>query len=350
MNCLEIWENPTIFNQYNFNSIDNEVALIQQRRASYAEFDKTIKELNNRIDIDFIKGSELIEGNQIFELRNINFDDEFEELYETNIFNKKIKNPTIDDFFFGEYRTVFKYGRLTIYRKDPQTGNIYQFKCSMPKHLTALKNSLDLARRENSLIEAGNKIDLTTTFIEKTHEKMFEDYIQINSRLSKVGREIIKPEGYGKFRRTIFINGAEHKYNVAVEGTSWSSTDSNNVEKEMKELVEKYNTSTLNPILKAILFKVCFIKIHPFRDGNGRLSRLLLNYMLVRNGFPTVTIRGTHKDEYFNALNVAIEDNDFTPIIELVTENLNQRLNQYSTLFNKLNLSTEETSIDNLEI
>ena len=296
MNFLDIWNHPELFKDYDFAEIDKKVKFIQENRINFKEFDKTIKELNNRIDIDFIKDSELIEGNQVFALKDINFDDEFEELYETNIFNKKVKNTSIDDFFLGEYRTVLKNGRLTIYRKDPKTSAIYKFNCGMPKHLSALKQALELARRENALIESGINVDITSKFIQNMHEKLFEDYIQINLRMSRFGNEIIKPEGYGKFRRTIQVNGKEHKYNVGVAGTNWTPTDSDNVEHEMKTLIENYNNSKLHPILKAIIFKVCFIRIHPFRDGNGRISRVLLNYMLVRHGLPTVTIRGTHKD------------------------------------------------------
>ena len=343
MNILEIWNHPELFENYDFSHIDDEVQFIQNKRNEFEIFNKTIKELNNRIDIDFIKDSELIEGNQIFELKDISFDEEFEELYETNIFNKKVKNSKIDDFFLGEYRTFLKNGRLTIYRKDPLTNNIYKFNCSIPKHLSTLKYALDLARKENALIEQGNKVDISTKFIENMHEKMFEDYIQINLRLSKTRSEVIRPEGYGQFRRTIQVNGQEHKYNVAVEGTKWSATDSDDVKNEMETLIENYNNSTLHPILKAILFKVCLIKIHPFRDGNGRLSRILLNYMLVRNGLPTVTIRGTHKDEYFEALDTAIETQDFSKIIELLINNLNQRLNQYLTLYHKLDLNNIES-------
>ena len=166
--------------------------------------------------------------------------------------------------------------------------------------------------------------------------------------MSKYGNEIIKPEGYGKFRRTIQVNGKEHKYNVDVAGTNWTPTDSDYVEQEMNTLIDNYNNSELHPILKAVIFKVCFIRIHPFRDGNGRISRVLLNYMLVRHGLPTVTIRGTHKDEYFNALDTAIENNDYTQIINLVTHELKQRLDQYYCLYHKLNLENKQEINNNI--
>ena len=339
MNILDIWKHPELFDDFNFDNLDKKVKLIEDMRQDCDVYNKVIKELNNRVDIDYIKDSELLEGNEIFELKDINFDEDFEELYETNIFDKRVRNSSIDIFFLGKYSTVLKNGRLVIYRKDPETGRIYKFNCSMPKHLKALKSALETARKELTLLNAGSKTPVTTKFIEKKHEELFQDYIQINTRLNKIpGGPPIKPEGYGKFRRTILINGKPHNYDVEVEGCSWQPTKSDLVAEEMSQLCEYYNSSNLHPILKAAIFKVCFIKIHPFRDGNGRLSRLLLNYMLVREGYPTVTIRGINKEMYFESMDSAIEENDFSKLIEIIKRELNLRCEQYLALMKKLNL------------
>lgn len=353
MNILDIWKHPELFENFNFDELDNKVKSIEDMRQKHDIYNKVIKELNNRVDIDYIKDSELLEGNEIFELKDINFDEDFEELYETNIFDKRVKNSSIDIFFFGKYSTVLKNGRLVIYRKDPKTNRVHKFNCSMPKHLKALKSALETARKELAVLKTGTTTPITTRFIEKKHEELFQDYIQINTRLNKIpGGPPIKPEGYGKFRRTILINGNQHNYDVEVEGCSWQPTKSDMVEYEMAQLLEYYNASNLHPVLKAAIFKACFIKIHPFRDGNGRLSRLLLNYMLVREGFPTVTIKGTNKELYFDAMDSAIEENDFSKLIEIIKRELDLRCEQYFALMKKLNLNIDlnidELSNDNI--
>ena len=348
MNFLEVWEHPELFSELDFSEIDSKVKYIQDLRKNNELYHKVIKELNNRIDIDFIKESELIEGEKAYALRNIIYDEDCEDLYETDIF-KKVKNAKVDDFFFGEYRTILKNGRLEIYRKDHETGTIYQYKCGMPEHLKVLKDSLDTARKEHALMESGIKVELTPKFIENLHEELFKRYIEINLRVNKIpGGPPIKPAGYGQFRETIYINGNEHKYNVEVDEAGWTPTDSNDVRDEMQKLVEYYNNSTLHPILKAIIFKACFIRIHPFRDGNGRTSRILLNYMLVRDGYPTVRIRGTHKQEYFDALDNAIISNNYLDLINLIKSELNNRCNQYLSLIEKINLNTE-TELDDTD-
>jgi len=51
-----------------------------------------------------------------------------------------------------------------------------------------------------------------------------------------------------------------------------------------------------------------FERIHPFRDGNGRAGRLVLNLLLLRYGFPTVTISAHIGDDYHRALTIAGDD------------------------------------------
>ncbi len=340
MGVLDIWDKPELFEQFDFSLIDKKVNFIENYRRKNSTVDSIIRELNNRIDIDYIKDSEYIEGQSNLALEGISYDEDYEELYETaKLFATKSKNPDIEDFYLGKYKTILKNGRLVIYRKDPETGEIRQFRCNMPTHLQVLKDTLSQARKDKIVSEGGEMPEVKTTFIEKIHERLFKDYIQINTRLNRDPKlPPITPEGYGRFRKTIFINGHEHKYNVEVDGAGWQPTDSDHVQEEMEQLVQKYNSSTLHPIMKAIIFKACFVRIHPFRDGNGRTSRILLNYMLVRNGIPTVTIRGVHKQAYFDALDTAINDEDYTQLIKMVKIELNQRCAQYMNIINRYEL------------
>jgi Fic family protein len=61
----------------------------------------------------------------------------------------------------------------------------------------------------------------------------------------------------------------------------------------------------VNPIILASEIHYRFVRIHPFDDGNGRLSRILMNLTLMRFGFPPVIIRTEDRENYFNALSQA---------------------------------------------
>lgn len=80
------------------------------------------------------------------------------------------------------------------------------------------------------------------------------------------------------------------------------------VEKDMTEAVRRYHTKEKN-LFSVMDFKVDFILIHPFLDGNGRISRLILNYLLIQNGFIPIVIRMTERDEYIATLQKASKGN-----------------------------------------
>lgn len=75
----------------------------------------------------------------------------------------------------------------------------------------------------------------------------------------------------------------------------------------MTDLVAWYNNasqeSTLSALELASLFHYRYIRIHPFEDGNGRIARLLVNFILLRAGYPMIIVRSNDKDKYLSALN-----------------------------------------------
>lgn len=74
----------------------------------------------------------------------------------------------------------------------------------------------------------------------------------------------------------------------------------------MSDLVDWYNqaeeSGKYSPIELAAIFHYRYIRIHPFEDGNGRIARLLVNYILARHGWPMIVVRSRNKYEYLEAL------------------------------------------------
>ena len=77
----------------------------------------------------------------------------------------------------------------------------------------------------------------------------------------------------------------------------------------MTDLVNWYNAAEqegkLSPVELAALFHYRYIRIHPFEDGNGRIARLMMNFILTRHNYPMIVVRSRLKSEYLEALHQA---------------------------------------------
>ncbi len=99
---------------------------------------------------------------------------------------------------------------------------------------------------------------------------------------------------------------------------------------KMAELVEWYRIASQNkkihPLVLAAVFHHKFVAIHPFDDGNGRLGRILMNFILMKNHYPPVVIPLKERDQYFATLSQA-DAGEMIPLVEYIGEGLKHSLN-----------------------
>lgn len=76
----------------------------------------------------------------------------------------------------------------------------------------------------------------------------------------------------------------------------------------MTNLIRWYNDAEeqrkMTPVELASLFHYRYIRIHPFEDGNGRISRLVVNYILFRHDYPMIVVQSKDKKNYLSALSL----------------------------------------------
>ncbi|MEK6858585.1 MAG: Fic family protein [Nanoarchaeota archaeon] len=131
----------------------------------------------------------------------------------------------------------------------------------------------------------------------------------------KVVKETLKPElvsQIGKYRTV----------RVYIRGVEWTPIKPSEVPNEMKSLLAWYSRAKkkLHPLVVAAYFHVGFETVHPFVDGNGRVGRLLMNYILHKNKYPMINIPNAIKARYYSALHSAQVKGDMRPFVELLID------------------------------
>lgn len=125
--------------------------------------------------------------------------------------------------------------------------------------------------------------------------------------------------------------GVYRDQQVLISGASHTPPPHYLLEEKMEELLTWYNTTatTLHPIVRSAMLHAIFVAVHPFIDGNGRTARLLLNFELMKNGYPPIVIDVNNRIAYYNALDKSIANNDYTDFIALISKALDNSLDLY---------------------
>ena len=101
---------------------------------------------------------------------------------------------------------------------------------------------------------------------------------------------------------------------------------------KMHELVQWYNearkNSNIHPSVLAAFVHHRFVNIHPFDDGNGRLARILMNLILMKNGYPPAVVKLKERTDYYQALNQA-DRNEYVPLVDFLAEAVLDSMNLY---------------------
>lgn len=133
----------------------------------------------------------------------------------------------------------------------------------------------------------------------------------------------INPENAGRYRRV----------QVMIKGSSFMPPQPFLVSKEMEALFIWYETNKkgLHPIVLAAELHERLVTIHPFIDGNGRTSRLVMNLILLQNGYVIANIKGDYDSrmQYYNSLETAQTKNDKEDFLLFVAQTEKESLERY---------------------
>uniref|UniRef100_A0A8D0GWZ9 Protein adenylyltransferase FICD n=1 Tax=Sphenodon punctatus TaxID=8508 RepID=A0A8D0GWZ9_SPHPU len=164
-----------------------------------------------------------------------------------------------------------------------------------------------------SLVEQNEVIGMhaamkyvNTTLVSRIGAVTISDILEVHRRILGY----VDPVEAGRFRTTQVFVG------------HYIPPHPQDVEKQMQELVQWLNSEdamSLHPVEFSALAHYKLVYIHPFVDGNGRTSRLLMNLILMQAGYPPITIRKEQRAEYYHVLEVANEG-DVRPFIRFIAK------------------------------
>lgn len=133
----------------------------------------------------------------------------------------------------------------------------------------------------------------------------------------------INPEEAGKYRKLdVFISGSEHKPVTYLQ-----------VEPLMEDYFNFYeeNKDSLNPVILSAELHNRLVTIHPFIDGNGRTSRLVMNLILLQHGFPITNISSKNelREEYYKSLETSQVNSKHEIFNKFIIKNVKNSLINY---------------------
>lgn len=164
---------------------------------------------------------------------------------------------------------------------------------SIKEHLEAINHEKAILYL-NDLVKENNPI--TEWNIKSIHQLVLKN---------------IDDENAGRYRRE----------NVTIKGVINIPPDYLKVPELMEKLVLNYkNWNNFHPIIQASLLHGELVKIHPFIDGNGRTSRLLMNLDLMNHGYNPIIINKEDRLKYYEALDKAHTTRDYTDFVKLITK------------------------------
>lgn len=124
--------------------------------------------------------------------------------------------------------------------------------------------------------------------------------------------------------------GTYRNANVIIGGAKHTPPDALNVPHDMRALVNwlKDQKDTFHIVELASLLHHKLTYIHPFFDGNGRTSRIVMNLLLMQRGFPLVVILKNDRMKYYRVLGQADEGN-YIPLVQFIAQAIERSLDVY---------------------
>lgn len=217
--------------------------------------------------------------------------------------------------------------------------------------LASYEKDFELRFTHNSTAIEGNTLTLIETKV------VLEDGIAVGGKSLREIYEVINHQkAYGYIKKciaehkpltenivkdlhailteNIIVGGIYRNQEVRISGAGFTPPAGNDMYMQVKNFYEdlKIKENKLNPIELAAWTHAEFVRIHPFIDGNGRTSRLLMNFQLMLWDFLPISVDKENRLEYYNALEQYATYGNLIPFADFVADLEETQLDNYLKL------------------
>lgn len=192
---------------------------------------------------------------------------------------------------YGQTKLLLVFGEAT---GDAKMRDLEEMKA----HNVGLKWIRERAKDKEFILTERDIRDLN-------HIILAEDYYKLNTQTGT------------RYKINVGIYKTRPNSVITATGETFEYASPEETPALMYELIKWFNEeiekNELSAVELASLLHYRYIRIHPFEDGNGRIARLLVTYVLERFGCPMVIIKSDNKEEYLRILHQCDINTGLTP-------------------------------------
>ncbi|WP_270809996.1 Fic family protein [Hungatella effluvii] len=178
-------------------------------------------------------------------------------------------------------------------------------------------------------ISVGGK-NLREIYEQINHQKAFRYVKECIANHVGLEEKIVK-DIHAMLMENILVGGVYRNVDVYISGAQHTPPSPNEMYRQVKNFYGDllWKRDQLNSIELAAWTHAEFVRIHPFPDGNGRTSRLIMNYQLMAQGFPPISIAKENRLLYFNTLEAYAMEGNLSLFAEMIADLEEQQLDRY---------------------
>ena len=203
---------------------------------------------------------------------------------------------------------------------------------------------------KNSSSFEGEKVTLAKVIQVVTGNKLsgdlvldrtiYNNYVTLHEVLEDAKSKKPLTEEYVKDIHEKLMNGIQNgglyrNVDIKIHGSNHTPCSYLKVYDRMAKFYYDVNSGEKTDLELAAYTHLQIAKVHPFLDGNGRLARLILNYVLMAKGFVPIVIRAKNKQAYFDCLEAYKVDKNPQPFMDLLDQLLNAEYDRIIELIDR---------------